>query len=346
MLDNDQDGCADDAKVVNNLRKFRSGMAMFENENTMEKYADKIPQTFRWQNLFATETEPTCSGSSETKNCRDAAIEEIFHIVSGVGLSVAYPDVFGECKASGDDRSKMQVQMDIARGGHFETVPKNYPSGAIYHYTDKTCDYNCMGTEFIYWGLTSLLGGQDQRAADNMEEWEASTAEVLKKKLKGMYKLLTDGKTTSLKLISLQGELPGSGGSTFGARETYNPSSQTCSMGCGLDGSGCGSMPAGENNADTCSVSNSCEDNSKFKKKKNGKVRKCKWFGKKPEKRCKEKEVVDNCKVSCDTCGNGEDVCERSGKKKLNKKACKAISCCDWDNGNCWSSVGKKQCWG
>ncbi len=54
----------------------------------------------------------------------------------------------------------MQVQMDIARGGHFTSVPTTYPSNAIYHYYDRTCEYDCMGTEFIYWALTSLLNGQ------------------------------------------------------------------------------------------------------------------------------------------------------------------------------------------
>jgi len=350
MIDNDQDGCADDVKVVEKLREFRTGMAMFQDQNSVEMYADKIANTFKWQDLQATETEPTCSGSDETTECRDAAIEEIFHIISGVGLSTAYPKVFGECKAKGKKRSKMQKQMDIARGGYFDAVPISYPPGAIYHYDDKTCEYDCMGTEFMYWGITSLLGGQDQRANMNMQEWEASTAAKLKKKLPGMHKLLTNEKTTSMKLFSLKGELPGSGGSNYGARETYKPLSQTCPTGCGLDGSGCGPMPTTENNnRNKCSTVGPCEDNSKFKKKVRGKKRNCNWFATRPrnlKKRCLLEHVVENCKISCDVCGKtGEEVCERYGLKKFREAQCQAISCCKWNNGQCWSNVQNGQCW-
>jgi len=354
MLDNDQDGCADDIKVVKTLRKFRKGMAMFETRGTFEKYVDEIESSFRWQDLYASETEPTCSGKDETANCRDAAIEEIFHIVSGVGLSATYPEMFGECNAEGDKRSIMQVQMDIARGGHFDSVPTSYPSEAIYHYTDKTCSYACMGTEFIYWAVTSVLGGQNERAEMNMIEWEASTATQLNNKLPGMHSLVTDGKTTSMKLLSSQGELPGSGGSKYGARETYTPSKQTCPLGCELDGTGCGPMPDDNNFLDLCRFTDpdgKCEDNPEFKKRIRGKRRKCKWFGKRPRnpsKRCRWKNVIENCKVSCDACGkSGEEICEREGMKKLKKNPCNAITCCGWDpdTNQCWSNVDNDKCW-
>ena len=80
----------------------------------------------------------------------------------------------------------------------------------------------------------------DARAARNMDEWQASTAQDLQTKLPGMYDLLTRG-VTSMKLLSANGVLPGSN-SSDGATSTYNPSSQTCSTGCGLDGSGCGNL--------------------------------------------------------------------------------------------------------
>jgi hypothetical protein len=73
-----------------------------------------------------------------------------------------------------------------------------------------------------------------------MDEWKASTPQDLQEKLPGMYNLLTRG-VTSMKLISVDGVLPGTG-SAVGATATYNPSSQSCSSGCGLDGSGCGEL--------------------------------------------------------------------------------------------------------
>ena len=50
--------------------------------------------------------------------------------------------------------------MDKARGGQFTEIPNQYPSSAWYTYDDETCDYKCMSTEYIYWALTSILGGQ------------------------------------------------------------------------------------------------------------------------------------------------------------------------------------------
>jgi len=247
MLDNDEDGCADDALVVNKMRKNRSGMALFQSAEQAESLSEQmVKKGFFAQWLFENETEPTCSGKDETGSCRDAAIEEIFHVVSSQGLSAAYPDTFGECNLSDNNfntKSAMQVEMDKARGGYFVNVPNNYPDDAIYHYDDKTCEYNCQGTEFIYWALTSILGGQDKRRDDNMEEWEASTKSLVSNKLKGMYKLVTDGKITSMKLLTTGGVLPGAGGQ--GAHKTYRPTSQTCQgggSGCSLSGAGCGPL--------------------------------------------------------------------------------------------------------
>ena len=56
-----------------------------------------------------------------------------------------------------------------------------------------------------------------------------------------------------MKLLSTNGVLPGTN-SVTGATGTYKPSSQTCSNGCGLDGSGCG--PQGnEEDVNSCSTS-------------------------------------------------------------------------------------------
>ena len=41
--------------------------------------------------------------------------------------------------------------------------------------------------------------------------------------------------------------------------------------------------------------------------------------------------------------GNGEEVCEGHG---FSPAECVAISCCEWDDGDCWSGVGKDQCSG
>ena len=164
MLDNDQDGCADDATVVENMRLNQAGMGMFEDDNSVNY--DLFPDNFRGQDLYASETEPSCSGSDETADCRDAAIEEMFHLISVNGIGPVYPDHFSDCNNDISSLSVMQEQMDIARGGHFTSMPESYPSNAIYHYDDESCEYNCMATEFFYWTLTSMLNGQGKPIFD------------------------------------------------------------------------------------------------------------------------------------------------------------------------------------
>ena len=149
-------------------------------------------------------------------------------------------------------------------------------------------------------------------ARDESHEWEVKDAAELKSKAPGMYNLLTSG-ITSMKLLSTNGVLPGAGPS--GATSTYNPTSQTCNSGCGLDGSGCGSQ-GNEEDLDMCSLvvddtpaptptsftplptpspltpaptptlftpaptpDSDCKDDPTFRKGK--KQRKCSWFGKK-----------------------------------------------------------------
>jgi len=84
--------------------------------------------------------------------------------------------------------------MDIARDGHFEDVPASYPAGAWYTYDDETCDYACMISEYIYWALTSNLGGQNfpGRYEEIGHEWKLNTPEKLRQGDPAIYELLTD----------------------------------------------------------------------------------------------------------------------------------------------------------
>jgi len=185
---------------------------------------------------------------------------------------------------------------------------------------------------------------EDARKESNMVEWEASTPWQLKQKSPGMYDLLTT--VTSMKLLSKDGVLPGSGGA--GAQFTYKPSSQTCPSGCALDGSGCGDLGSKDQAPSRCEPG--CEDDPSFRKvftNKNDVIRSkgCKWFAKgNSAKRCRKKDAIENCPVSCGVCGkNGEEVCEQMNLKKRSK--CEAVSCCNWEEEQCWSSVGADICY-
>ena len=100
----------------------------------------------------------------------DAALEEVFHIISHAGYANAYPEIFGEVAGS-----KLAEAMDIARGGYFEKIPNAYPAEAWYSYNDKTCNYSCMATEYFYWSMTTLLGAQTNRTSEIQDEWRLFT---------------------------------------------------------------------------------------------------------------------------------------------------------------------------
>ena len=83
---------------------------------------------------------------------------------------------------------------------------ESYPEGAWYHYDDTTCDYECMSSEYFYWGLTTLMGAQagycDDEIANEFErpcrcdeianEWQPCTPERLQAEDVLLYSLLTD----------------------------------------------------------------------------------------------------------------------------------------------------------
>jgi hypothetical protein len=166
FLDNDQDGCADDANVVKMMRLNQAGLVLMDSEN--DDYYNDIVEGFDETALFASQVRPSCSGSSETSTCRDVAIEEVFSFITEYGISPFYPNEFGQCyDGNFQQRSDLQVQMDIARGGHFTSTPTSYPAGAIFTYDDRFCNYDCMSEEFFYYSLTSLLGGQGKQQSVN-----------------------------------------------------------------------------------------------------------------------------------------------------------------------------------
>jgi len=119
----------------------------------------------------------------------DATIEEVLHLITHVGYAGVYPEVFGEAIGS-----TLANAMDVARGGQFETIPASYPDTAWYTYTDETCNYSCMATEYAYWSLTSILGAQnfDGRFDQIKNEWQLNTREKVQNKDPAVYELLTN----------------------------------------------------------------------------------------------------------------------------------------------------------
>lgn len=191
-IDNDEDGFADNQAALDSLLNYHPSLVMFSTENQAENFFDDPPETaidmfdngrLIAQDLYGSETIPPGTGTRF-----DASLEEVWHLVTN-GYMLAYPDVFGDAAGS-----IIADNMDLARGGHFTSVPNSYPDDAWYHYDDWTCDYECMIFEYFYWALTTLLGAQsdEERCHDISIEWELCTPDALKSVDPGMYSLLTD----------------------------------------------------------------------------------------------------------------------------------------------------------
>ena len=200
-LDNDEDGVPDNTLVLSQLVSRNVFIIMPGTEAEMEQLEMELVEDAGYhfgQDLYGEETKPDFLVNGKINapdgHYYDGALEEILHPITQHGYANAYPEVFGEERGS-----TLAKCMDAARGGYFERVPKGglksgYPEEAWYHYTDETCDYSCMVTEYIYWALTSILGTQDfpgrHEALD--VEWELNTRERVRTGDAAVYKLLTD----------------------------------------------------------------------------------------------------------------------------------------------------------
>lgn len=128
------------------------------------------------QDLYATETNPNRPSGLKGTNAEgfDASLEEVLHVVT-TGYAAAWPEVFGTTSGS-----QLANAMDKARGGQFDSIPSSYPSSAWYTYNDETCTYDCQCTEYIYWALTSILGGQQYRLGSIQQEWKLNTKDKVR----------------------------------------------------------------------------------------------------------------------------------------------------------------------
>ena len=192
-LDNDEDGCVDNPTVLTKLTEktdsVQASIVVPGKDGTMTEalrlslekagYSTSAP-------LYNEELKPSCSGPAATSSCVDASLEEIWHVVTSVGYAKAFPTTFA---VSSTSNSVLTQAMDVARGGKFTnpTIPANgYKPTAWYTYNDATCNYECMATEYIYWGVCSWVGAVAGRetgegAGNISKEWQFGTKAKLEK---------------------------------------------------------------------------------------------------------------------------------------------------------------------
>ncbi|MEL6538487.1 MAG: hypothetical protein AAFQ98_23905 [Bacteroidota bacterium] len=180
-LDNDEDGEVDDPKVLEAMLDNGAYLVMWKRRLDL---LGARPEGRTGQDLGNDETHPEWHANKT--GAFDATLEEVWHIITHAGYASAYPETFGERTGT-----ELAVAMDLARGGQFLDIPKAYPTNAWYSYTDRTCDYNCMTTEYFYWAMTSMLGAQENRLEEIGHEWRLNTREKVETQDPGIFSLLT-----------------------------------------------------------------------------------------------------------------------------------------------------------
>jgi len=178
-LDNNEDGTVDNLTLLTAMKTNNAALFMWKSESQINLNA---------QDLGADETIPFWHTNGHMGEF-DAAIEEVWHVITHKGYAKAYPTIFGE-----NVGTLLTSAMDIARGGNFTTIPNPYPESAWYTYDDQTCEYDCMATEYIYWAMTSILGAQKNRLSDITQEWDLNTSALVQKRDSTIYSLLTNPK--------------------------------------------------------------------------------------------------------------------------------------------------------
>lgn len=182
-LDNDEDGVVDNQAVLDAMIESGAFVVMWKNQRDLIRVSP--PDGREGQDLGNDET---CPDWHVNKTGRfDASLEEIWHIITHVGYSIVYPEVFGEYAGT-----EISNAMDVARGGNFTEIPSSYPESSWYSYDDKTCVYDCQVTEYFYWAMTSLLGAQENRLDEISQEWKLNTRELLETQDTSIYQILTD----------------------------------------------------------------------------------------------------------------------------------------------------------
>ena len=213
---NDEDGFADNPKVLNAMLNRNGGMSIFESVEvesvTKRKYQHIIDEyDFMYSRLYKDDIKPEGSRFVKGSFVGDNSIEEILHMVTKQGYGFAYPSAFGlagYALPEGEETSLLSDAARIARGRVDDDARGGYPDEAWYRRYDDGCEWECIATEYIFWGITSFLYGQDYSCMDYdqvcddyldtgskiFEEWELNTPEQVKERDKSLHKLLTTKK--------------------------------------------------------------------------------------------------------------------------------------------------------
>jgi len=278
LIDNDNDGQADDTKVLNFLAhngKLNHGTSLVcgtsQKEEAKEQYLTALDYTYSCQ---------TWQGSNEgEKSVKAIMVEEAFHMVHQNGWARAYPEVLGLDDFTSSVVCREAASLQCVQPGWWH--PENKcPNGAPFlpgnpaasplQRGDGDCtESNCDCSEYYRQAMTLYTGW------DDLDFWYSDYMPSSKQEFEQM---------SSSELLSMmadpkynQPQSPLSGVYENSVKGTYGKGKGGCTKNC------------------ECGKSDQ----------------------------------------------NGEEACENHG---YSKNECNNIGCCNFDDGECWSSVGQDLC--
>ena len=189
LLDNNEDGIADDPFIEASLIELNTIMPVFqsENGNSIDTFFDNLEDDgCTGAVLFRNEIDPSQPGHWGD----DATVEEVLHTINSCGHVEVYPSLY----ALEPNSSDLTDAMDMARGGQFINIPDPYPDEAWYHYDDWTCEYDCMAMEYLYWCIVTNMGilADGETCSGIANEWEPCTPELFESTDTLMFNLVTN----------------------------------------------------------------------------------------------------------------------------------------------------------
>merc|ERR1712226_1475183 len=208
LLDNDNDGCPDDAKAFKLLKAgwegFKPVLLVYDKDEVSNHLGNDWSSVIEKAGYYAGqlmgnwEINPCGRAKLFAKGCYDAAQEEISHWIHQRGYVKAYPKYFDPAWHSNGTTSNLTRAMDLARGGRTQKVfnPRTlYPAKAWYTYDDTSCTYSCQAIEYLWWGYLSYSGsGAGLVGAKQSKEFKYMKKADLENKDKALTKLFQDSK--------------------------------------------------------------------------------------------------------------------------------------------------------
>lgn len=183
LIDNDEDGIPDDSDVLNVLADNNYIIPVW-NTSDRDEFWNGARGTYCEDNIGMAasmyyDEDHWALGGIESAGTWDTNLEEVWHVVS-VGWYETYPEYMGTENEDGEIiSSNLTRALDSARGGHFESVPEQYPEDAWYTYYDDSCNYHCQAHEYFYWLLMADIGALDlsitNKCDESKHEWNVCT---------------------------------------------------------------------------------------------------------------------------------------------------------------------------